>query len=496
MSDRTRKSTEDENRFQRVWTRRAWGIVSLFLWAFFLLCVIGIHKTDALLAACFLAILVFLAAKYSLLTWFKPSRVTPWILFLVCFASRLAYCAYMMPMITQVSDFQANLELAATKAWVGSLYYEVFSHCATYAVFLRFLHLFTQESALFFQCLLLAGIPPILYRIGTRIHNETLGLLAAGTYLVWPGLFAYSIIVTSECIASLACVAVFALILDIYYAVVKEKRGLTRSVILKIVGAGLLCGVCALVRDYAIIILIAATLCGLLLLFGQKRYEKRQILVAIALLLACRMASATGLSFLLNQTSGLPLTDYTVQAHMYWSLDPDGWGGWSQEGASDFFELLAQHDNNIGAGAREAVKFRFEVLKSEWQRIPDLLFRKGQSSYGDNNDSLFYWAFDQTLREEYRQPLFSGCQIWRTSERYFYQGTILCLLLCTIYRKREIFFILLITAGSIAAQFPIECQGRYKCVIEPIWCVAVAWALYSLVKKARKASDKWSEMSQ
>ena len=98
--------------------------------------------------------------------------MVPVLLFLVTFVIRLTYCFTVNPVITQISDFETLLKSAVeglSKIFESELYYADFPHKFFYPFFLHNLGVRTQSDMLLVNCILVSGIPVILYSIGKRI---------------------------------------------------------------------------------------------------------------------------------------------------------------------------------------------------------------------------------------------------------------------------------------------------------------------------------------
>jgi len=471
------------------WQNTCWWVVTIFLWLFFLLFSISVRKTDALLAICFLGVFTLLTAKYDFSRLLRPNKTTPWILFLLCFVSRLTWCNFMAPKMAQVSDFLGYLNTAAEGDF-SSKFYFYFPHKAMYPLLLRALGISTQEGAFFFQCLCVSVIPMLLYRMGTRVKNEKLGLLAAVIYLIWPGQLVYTAIVTEEHIVAVMLTGIAALLLDIYHAIDENKTS-PRPFAVKLVCTGTLCAISALFRDFASIILIAAILCGFALLPKWNKVQRKNLILAIVVLLLSRTVAHIGLTAALNHSTGLQMHENIVVGQMYWSLDPDGWGGYDKEGIEAYYDLIEKHDNDLELANREALQILWGKIRAGYYKMPTLLLKKGVSSYADD-EALFYWP-NASIIPAFQNTLSGIFSILQSVGRTFYLTIVLCLLLCTLFRKRDIFFVLVIIVGAVAANLLIESQGRYKYVVEPLWTVAAAYAFYALADKTREIARSKSQ---
>lgn len=465
------------------WQKAFWLIVALSLWVFFALFSVNVRRKETVLAICILGVFTLLARKYQIGKGLRFDRTTPWILFLLCFLSRYGYCFFIAPRVAQFNDFAEYLRIANVGDYSSPIYL-FFPHKLSYPLLLRAFGLLTQERAFFFQSLCAAGIAPLLYRMGRQIKNEKLGLLAAVLYLVWPGQLIYGAIVTDEHLVAFLLTAIVALLLDVYYFLQKDKGGVSPTVIAKSVIAGLFCGICAMFRDLAIIILIAATICALGLLLCANRGQRKGIALLLLLLLCGRVIGGVAIKTAASYATGLPMKDSTTVAHMFWALDPDGEGAWRQEKANEFFAIGEKHGYNIDETNREALQTLIEKIQAAPDKMPGLLLKKGIYSYADNSE-LFFWV-TQSIRPEYQSELLGGFGILQSIEQIYYLIFVLCFLMSVISQKKEIRFISLITVGAIAAQLLIECQGRYKYPLEPLWTLVAAHTLANLAGKARK----------
>lgn len=212
--------------------------------------------------------------------------------------------------------------------------------------------------------------------------------MAALIYLVWPGQFIYITIVTEEHIVALMLVAVTALLLDAYHAICDADLP-SRSIWIKFICAGALCGISSPFRDFAVIFLIAAIIYGFVLVFSQRKGISKRIIIAIAIVLLSRAAANMSLTGLVSYCTGLQMDENIVIAQMYWRLAPDGWGRYDAQRIQEYSDLVEAHDYDFDSANHDAMQILIGKIQAAYYKMPKLLLRKRIASYADNGDLFF-----------------------------------------------------------------------------------------------------------
>lgn len=415
----------------------------------------------------------------------------PLFLFLASFITRYSYCCIFGPITQQTSDFAVTLWEAECGSFVDMVgYYRFYLHKFFYPFLLHTLGFRTQDAIFFLQCIFTALVPVVIYYIGEKINpTSRIGCIAAIVYIIWPGQLFYATIVTEEHLAALVTsLIVFLLIVLVQTIEQEEQLSVNRKKIFaKFAVVGLLCGASAYLKDWAMIILVATILCSLYLLMVYKKQQRIILLTGIILIVLVRSLVQTGGAMLAEKKLGIEANNQIIASQMYMSLDPNGSGLWDSEKLGEYQQIVNKHDYDFVAANREAMQEIVQRIRENLDKMPAFLLYKGTHAYGDD-DELLTWPLNNSMNPDYHQYFIANIYLWESVSKLFYVFFVLCLCISAItLRNRYIFFIELISVGAILSGLLIECQGRYKYSIEPLWCLLVANAIYVLMHiKSRK----------
>ena len=464
------------------------AIVSGVLLVLLLMFSICVNLDETLIAVSLIAVLAIFLRQIEFDQKIIQIRNVPIILFLVTFMVRYSYCCIFEPITRQTSDFGITLWEAQSGSFVDMTeYYRYYLHKFFYPFFLHLFGFRTQSSILFLQCVLASFIPVILYFIGKKIQNEKLGLLAAGAYIIWPSQIFYMTIISEEHLAALITVLIVFLLIDLVQKIENNDSSLShpKKLFGEFVLVGLSCGLSAFLKDWAIIVLIAVAVCALYLLIKYDRRQRCILIAGILLMLFTRSMVQTGISVLAESKLGIEANNGVVTAQMYVSLDPEGKGLWDPERLSDYQEIVRENEYNFSDANKQAMQELIQKIKDNLGKMPSFLLYKGTNAYSDDADMLT-WALDNQMNPDYHQYFIGFIFVWKGISNLIYVFFVLCLCISAItLRNKYVFFIELIVVGSILSGLLIECQGRYKYSIEPIWCVLIANAIYVLARRQR-----------
>lgn len=235
------------------------------------------------------------------------------------------------------------------------------------------------------------------------------------------------------------------------------------------------------------IILVAIILCSLYLLMVYKKQQRIILLTGIILIVLVRSLVQTGGAMLAEKKLGIEANNQIIASQMYMSLDPNGSGLWDSEKLGEYQQIVKKHDYDFAAANREAMQEIVQRIRENLDKMPAFLLYKGTHAYGDDEE-LLTWPLDNSMNPDYHQYFIANIYLWKSISKLFYAFFVLCLCISAVtLRNRYIFFIELISVGAILSGLLIECQGRYKYSIEPLWCLLVANAIYVLMHiKSRK----------
>lgn len=415
----------------------------------------------------------------------------PIAIFLLSFGIRLIYCYLMERYITQVSDFEMVLSNAISGEFLDDLdelrYYRIWSHKFIYPWLLNTIGVNTQMDIFLFQGVIAAVVSLSLYYLGKEIGGEKYGIIASVIHIVWPSQIIYTIIVTEEHMAALITVLIVYLFIKLEKEISNnEWQVVDRKKIIKlfvmILAEGVMCGFCAFFKDWALIIMVAVVICSIYLFVRYDIYKRIILLGSIVVIMLCQVGIkniCTG--FIDEKLGGMETNNNVIIWQMFESLDPNGTGLWNPVAYEEYIQLLIDSNYNYEIANKEAMEILLTRISQDVDKMPKLLLKKGISSYQNDSD-IFRWVilsigenFEKcTLMKDATKLLFEFSNV-------FYMLIILCIIISAITVKdKRVWFILLIILGAILSGLLIECQGRYKYSIEPIFSIMFANATYVL----------------
>lgn len=414
----------------------------------------------------------------------RGGKFAPYLLFLAALATRCVYCCAICNSIEQISDFGTVLQEAATGVFVDNLlYYRLFSHKLFYPYMLHHLHLRTQFSILLFQCFCVSWIPVVLYFTGKRIKKEKMGILAGVIYIIWPAQIAYVSIVTEEHIAALIVSVLIYWIICLGQRMETMGDGKLQRVaplFLECILFGALCGLSACFKDWAVIVIAALLISSIYLFFTYNFRQKAILILGIVLILTARTAVCSGTAYFAEKILGVSTSNGVIYWQIYETMDPTGTGSYNEEKFDEYLAIIEKHNYDFEKANKEALAVTIHKLKENIHLIPRFLLYKGGNSYC-NDRSMLVWALSTEVKQECREQISRWLRWISPISVVYYLCVAICLLFsCVKMRDRYIFFCILVILGAIVSGLLIECQGRYKYSIEPLWCLVAADGLMGL----------------
>lgn len=430
-------------------------------------------------------ILITLVGKGVKPLLYSYKQYFPFLVWILSFGIRYSYCLYVNPQAQQVSDFSFILS-EAINGPSGTEYYKYYLHKFLYPFLLHFLGFRTQIGVLLFQCIVAASTSLLIFLLGKEIGGTSLAFLAAIIHVFWPSQIVYVSITSEEHVAALLVVALLILLIKferfISAALLSPPKRFKdyRPFIIKLLGAGTICGLAPFFKDWAIIVLVAAIICAFNLLFKYCNTQRIALLLSIVCLFLCRATVQRGITHIAEQYLGTDANNNVIIWQMYESLDPGGSGAWDPIKVEEFQEIMQENNFNFDEGNKQALKILGERVSANLDQMPSFLLKKGVASYS-NDDDIFWWSFDSLLRIETNSVFPSLTSLIRHFGNIYYIVIIIGILISAFtIRDRHTFFILLVILGAILSSLLIECQGRYKYSIEPIFAICLSNAIATL----------------
>lgn len=256
----------------------------------------------------------------------------PILLFLFCFIIRYSYCHFMDGYINQIYDFGLVLEKAKNGMFTEYLeYYRRYLHKFFYPLLLRVLRITTQSKILLFQCICVSFIAVILFYIGKEIAGEKLGIIQAIIFIMWPAQVIYTQVITEEHIAALLLTAIVLLIIRMLKRIegidiIGDCRDDKIKVLANAFFTGIVCGICAFFKDWALVSLVAILICSLYLFLGYDSQKRIFLVICLICILIGRTGTEKGFTLFAENRLGVSCNNGNV-VYLYVTLDPDASGG-------------------------------------------------------------------------------------------------------------------------------------------------------------------------
>lgn len=449
-------------------------------------------------------ILIAFAFLLLLFSVFKKHRYTSPIIsgtsvFLLAFVIRFAYCTYVAPYVSQISDFDVTL----AHAWTGdftdrAIYFASFPHKIFYPLLLHILRITTQNRIFLFQSILSGVVALLLYKICSFFKNRKIAPITALLYSFWPSQVVYTQIISEEHIATALILLIFLLSLHLKRRLSKKhlmNTNLIRSLLPLSFLIGILLGLQALFKDWGSVYIFALALCLPYLIIKFKGKKKALLLCAsfVIILLGRFVATSSCMALAEHILGGIKPNSSALSWQFFETMDPDSTGSFDAEKSKQFSKWVQENSYNYNAVNRIAFNDAIERMKAKPIKTARLLFRKIRTTFKNNADT-FYWVQEET------EPVFysSHESLWsiiRFSDNVYYVVIIILMLLAALTSRGEILsFSLLITLGCGLACFFVESQPRYKVSIEPLWCIpagyAITYSFYNLEQKYLKLRSR------
>lgn len=428
----------------------------------------------------------------------------PILLFLSCFIIRYLYCHFMDGYINQIYDFGLVLEKAKTGTFTEYLlYYRMFLHKFFYPFLLHILHITSQPKILLFQCICVSFIAVVLFYIGKEIASERLGMIQAILFIMWPAQVVYTQVITEEHIAALLLTIIIFLVICIVKKLervdtIRDHRDNVVKVLAIAFFTGIICGICAFFKDWALVGLVAIVICSLYLFLGYDNHKRILLVGCVICILIGRMGIEKGFIFFAENRLGGVRCNNGNAVYLYVTLDPDATGGYDLDRYIEYFNIAEENDYDFKKTDKVAMGILKEKIRKGYEKVPQLLLHKGREAYM-SDEHMFDIALKHEVNDSF-QLIFSWLlPVVKYIGMIYYMGIVILLLLSSLIPNRYNFLILLCILGGVLVNLLIECQGRYKYSIEPIWCIPAAYALIywnkdNVLRVCYKSFSPWTDL--
>lgn len=448
---------------------------------------------------------IIIAATKKKLKKGASDRKIEFLLYLVSLVPRIFYIAFIDNNLTQVSDFAMIVSHTDSLNFTDNIqYYRNFAHKMIYPLFLHYLHLNNQSRILYFQCFIVSFNAVLIYLIGNKMKSRCTGIVGGLLFSLWPSLILYVSLVSEEHLASVLLLIIILLLMKIKdmlegyflnpspqsikqrFYFIQSKGSFKRIVkaMILVLTSGVLLGFISFFKDWGIIVLCAIVFCTVFYIAEKKDCKNFFILIVCigAIFLVRTLTQRSLLQICREQLNGITSNNSVIIMQMYETLDPDCSGGYDSERCRDYFSFLDRYEYDYKTANNMAIKTLLSRIMENPEKMPVLLFHKGQEAYKDNGD-MFAWSFSG-VESEFKDSIINAIKKLVYVDKIYYNFIVILLMMATalVFKfKKEVYFGILIILGGGVAGLLVESQGRYKYSIEPLWCIIAAAALCMIV---------------
>lgn len=493
---------QNRNIMDSKWNRRSWWLYTILLITFFFFFgFFSIFRRQNLMPVfwAFLAIviisIIIAAAKKKLEKEISDRKII-FLLYFVSLVPRIFYITFIDNNLKQVSDFAMIVSHADSLNFTDNIqYYRNFVHKMIYPLLLHYLRLNSQKRILYFQCFIVSFNAALIYLIGKKMKNRCAGIIGGLLFSMWPSLILYVSLVSEEHFASVILLVIILLLIIIKEMLEKYKltfyfiesksfwKRVIKAIILVLI-IGMLLGFISFFKDWGIIVLCAIGVCSIFNLTEKKDYKRFYILIICVgtLFLIRTLTQRSLLMICREQLNGIMPNNNVIIMQMYETLDPDCSGGYDPERCRDYFTFLEKYEYDYRTANSMVIKALLNKMMRNSEKMPALLFHKGQVAYKDNRD-MFSWAFSG-VESKFSEDIIDAIKKLVYVDKVYFNFIVILMMMTAALAfkfKKEVYFGLLIILGGGVAGLLVESQGRYKYSIEPLWCIMAAVALCMIV---------------
>lgn len=412
------------------------------------------------------------------------------VLLAAVFASRLLYSVYAAEKVEQISDFGIALEGVRSGEFAQrAVYYMMAPYKMVYPYFLHFLGFSGEQLPIFIVQSALAAVTALgIYLTAREVVGERYGIIAVFLYLIWPGQLFYTSVFTEEHLASAVTIFILFLCIHLFDWTRRGKSFSRFAVGLTVIStvAGVLCGIDIMLKDWAVIVIIAI-ICMLPLYLGERK-RVLALLFSMVLIVGIREGIHQELLSFVSEKIGGITPDNGIFLHMYTSLDPSGTLSHNEELTEEYIELYTSTGCDPGAAHKRTMEVVRERIQENTLGFARLLLLKISRSYISGNREILEWSCQEYTQEEgskFKTFVLAAGAL----DDILYAGMAVMIIIAVIFDgRREVIFMALVIAGAMSSQQLIEAQGRYKYSIEPLWCVTASVGLRCIEMWFRRMS--------
>lgn len=406
--------------------------------------------------------------------------------------TRVLAVAFLCTRTVQTSDFAAAFQQIPVLDFRSDVnYYANFVHWIFWPVVQHYILApfgYTQLSVMVLNAVILFLVTLLIFKVCALLtKNDKCAFVAAAFYIFWPANILYVSVNTQEHLAALLILLVVWLLLRH-----NPEKGSAVS-LLRFAAVGILLGVCVFLKNFSMVIFIAMAITAVMWALKYKFSWRQAVLHVLLFAVAFGLFSAT--SGVLYRTAdklvGQPVNRSVAPCYAYVGLHSSGTGGYSLELYQRYFSVLASTGYDYDETNRIILDELVHDIKDN-ERIDVLLDRKATVAMVSDKARVQFvkGGFLEAGHEYAAEFLINDKSILDVQKinDWFYYIIMWCMAFGLIfaYRHRDLkfFFIYLSIFGSALLLLLVEAQGRYMYGIQPLYCVAAGFGLYSAWKLA------------
>lgn len=380
-----------------------------------------------------------------------------------------------------------------------AFYFRMFPHKLCYPAFLHVIGLRDQDSIILFQIICAVITTILIYKIGRRMISSRGGVIAGILYALWPAQIVYQVFISEENISIVVSLLSILFIIKIKDNILGNSGswgGNKVSTIGCAILVGIISGICVYFKDWCLVIIIASIWVVLMHTSGHL-IDKKLLTSCGILILFFRGIVRAMVIWKLEELLQATVNTDNLACYAYVSLHPWNDGGYNPARYKEYFELVIKNEWDFDKANLIALKHTVTNVMGTVKRLPGLLTYKLYQGYHDDlhmfNNAIGS-IIDVVKKERYSPFFYVLKQIDLVYWMTIVSGGIYAAISELEEKNKTVLWFILILVGGLLLILLIECEGRYKYCIQPIWLLTSVWGMRRIATKVRKWKTKENEI--
>lgn len=411
--------------------------------------------------------------------------------------TRVVAVAFLSTRTVQVSDFAGAFRQIPVLDFQSNVnYYTNFVHWIFWPIVQHYLLApfgYTQLSVMVLNAVVLLFVPLLIFKVCALLtKSDKCAFLASTLYIFWPANILYVCVNTQEHLAA-------ALILLVVWLILRHnpEKGSVLS-FLRFALVGILLGICVFLKNFSLVFFVAMVITGLMWAL-KYRFDWRKAVIHV-LLFAVAFGSYNAVTASLFRVAdglvGQPVNRSVAPCYAYVGLHSTGTGTYNDALYQHYFSVLSYTGYDYDRTNDIVLDELMQDIK-ENDRFDVLLDQKAGYAVSSDKYRIEFLkdSFIEAGHEYAAGFLVSDKSILDVQEvnDWFYYIIMWCMAFGLIfaYRQRDLsfLFIYLVIFGSALLLLVVEAQSRYMYSIQPLYCIAAGFGLYSIWGKMTAGKD-------